>query len=191
MSATGEGESILFVIVSSCVCTCPDDAFPVSLTQRIQIFTQPKGDYASSNFGRPHQEGNDRPAVARLYGEFKKEDWIDPWLDTERLLPGQRWDTEIREAVRVSDCVIICLSRESINKEDYVQKEIIVALNVADEKPEGTIYIIPLKLEECSVPRRLWELQWVNYFEKGGFEKLLLSLKKRAYDLGMNVKLDT
>jgi len=33
-----------------------------------------------------------------------------------------------------------------------------MALDVADEKPDGTIYVIPALLEECSVPDRLKEM---------------------------------
>ena len=40
-----------------------------------------------------------------------------------------------------------------------------------DEKPEGTIFIIPLKLEECDVPGRLAKRHWVNYFENDGYQR--------------------
>jgi hypothetical protein len=35
------------------------------------------------------------------------------------------------------------LSRRSLSKEGYVQKELRQALEVAKEKPEGTIFLIP------------------------------------------------
>jgi hypothetical protein len=69
-------------------------------------------------------------------------------------------------------------SKASINKEGYVQREIRYALDVADEKPEGAIFIIPLRLEECDVPSRLTRWQWVNLFEDGGYENLLRSLRR-------------
>jgi hypothetical protein len=43
-----------------------------------------------------------------------------------------------------------------------VQKEIKFALDVADEQPEDTIFLIPLKLEECDVPERLARWHWVD-----------------------------
>jgi len=128
---------------------------------------------------------SDKLAIRKLYAQLQKEEWIDPWLDEEKLLPGENWDNEIRKAVRDSNCVIVCLSRESVSKEGYVQKEIKLALDVADEKPEGTIFIIPLKLEECSVPSRLSALQWVNYFDNTAYSRLLISLKNRAQNLGI------
>lgn len=50
---------------------------------------------------------------------------------------------------------------------------------MADEQPEGTIFLIPLKLEECEVPERLSEWQWVNLFEERGFERLMRALRTR------------
>jgi len=95
----------------------------------------------------------------------------------EDLLPGQEWKREIPKAVRRSDVVIVCLSHTAINKRGYVQKEIKIALDIADEQPEGTIYIIPLKLEQCEVPERLSHLQWVDFFKEEGYRRLVRSLE--------------
>src|SRR5262245_13326442 len=78
-----------------------------------------------------HSSG-DKPAVRELYQKLHCEHWIDPWLDEEKLIPGQNWDLEIRNAVKTADIVIVCLSRGSVNKEGYVQKEIKQALDIAD-----------------------------------------------------------
>jgi hypothetical protein len=131
---------------------------------------------------------SDKVAVRRLYTQLRTAKWIDPWLDEEELLPGENWDLEIRKAVKSSDIVIVCLSRSSVNKEGYLQKEIKHALDIADEKPEGTIYVVPLKLDACDVPDRLSTWQWVNYFEEGGYDRLMKSLQKRATTLGIMVE---
>jgi len=125
-----------------------------------------------------HSSG-DKPSVRDLFKRLQK-DGFDPWLDEEKLLPGQKWRIEIPKAVKASDVVIVCLSNKSINKEGYIQKEIKYVLDAADEKPEGTIFLIPLKLEECDVPERLCDWHWVNIFEENGYEKLIRSLKQRA-----------
>src|SRR2546426_12139822 len=89
---------------------------------------------------------SDKPAVRVLYERLRTRN-IRPWLDEKMLLPGQDWDLEIKKAVHNSDVVVVCLSRSSITKEGYVQKEIRFALDVAAEKPEGTIFVIPVRLE--------------------------------------------
>lgn len=110
---------------------------------------------------------------------------IDPWLDEEKILPGQNWKLEIEKAVRDVDVVIVCLSNDSISKKGFVQKEITIALDVADEQPEGQIFLIPVKLEDCEVPNRLSHLQWVDYSGEKGFDRLLHSLWARAKELGL------
>jgi hypothetical protein len=60
----------------------------------------------------------------------------------------------------------------------YVHKEIKQALDIADEQPEGSIFLIPVRLEPCQVPDRLGTWQWVDLFAPGAYERLLLSLKR-------------
>jgi hypothetical protein len=125
---------------------------------------------------------SDKPKVKELY-QFLKEAGYDPWLDAVNLLPGEVWESEIKKAVRDSHVVIVCLSETSVNKAGYAQKEIKFALDVADEQPEGHIYVIPTGLEECKVPERISKWHWVNLFEADGHDKLLASLGKRATQL--------
>jgi hypothetical protein len=112
-----------------------------------------------------------------------KADGFDPWLDEERLLAGQDWKLEIINAVRRSDVVIVCLSCGSVSKASYFQKETKLALDVAEEQPEETIFIIPAKLEECEVPERLGRWHWVSLYENNGYDRLKESLRRRASDL--------
>ena len=133
-----------------------------------------------------HSSG-DKPSVRELYHRLLA-DGIDPWLDEEKLLAGQDWQLEIMKAVRASDVVIVCLSQTGISKAGFIQREIRYALDIADEQPEGTIFLIPLKLEECDPPERLRRLQWINYFEERGYGRLMLALKHRAGTLGIAVR---
>jgi hypothetical protein len=120
----------------------------------------------------------DKPRIRDLYKRLRK-DGFAPWLDEEELLPGQDWHHEITKAVRSSHVVVVCLSSGSTAKTGYVQKEIKYALDIADEQPEETIFLIPLKLEECEVPSRLQRWQWVELFEETGYQRLLRALKLR------------
>jgi acyl carrier protein len=131
---------------------------------------------------------SDKPAVRNLYFKLRSAAvYIVPWLDKEDLLPGQRWKYEISLAVRSSDIVLVCISNTSIRKPGYVQKEIKDALDVADLQPEGTIFLIPVKLEECQIPDRLSDIHCVNLYEEDGFDRLMRSLTARAQQLGINV----
>jgi hypothetical protein len=127
----------------------------------------------------------DKPAAHDLYLRLSAEGFIDPWLDEKKLLGGQDWDLEIRRALRRSNAVVICLSQRSVSKVGYVNKEIKRALDIADEQPEGTIFIIPLKLDVCETPDRLSGFQWIKFFMPDGYERLIESLRARAHALGI------
>lgn len=122
---------------------------------------------------------DDKKTVRRLHERLQSAGF-EPWLDEERLLPGQRWRDEIPRAVQASDLVIVCLSKASISKAGYVQREIKYSLDVALQQPESTIFLIPLRLEECEVPGSLQDWQWVDYFEERGYERLKRALDFRA-----------
>jgi outer membrane protein assembly factor BamD (BamD/ComL family) len=126
---------------------------------------------------------SDKPLVRALYQRLV-QDGVDAWLDKAKLLPGQDWGLEIPKAVKESDVVIVCLSKGSVTKEGYVQKEIKIALDAASEKPEGTIFLIPARLEECDVPSQLGLWHWVDLFEPDGYELLMRSLRLRAERIG-------
>jgi hypothetical protein len=128
----------------------------------------------------------DKPAVRKLHRRLTANGFA-PWLDEEDLLPGHDWQYEIPKAVRQSDVVIVCLSPQSSNKEGYIQKEIKFALDAADEKPEGTIFLIPLKLEECNVPERLSRWQCADLFSPNGYRDLLRALRQLAADLNIPI----
>jgi DNA-binding MarR family transcriptional regulator len=124
-----------------------------------------------------HASG-DKPAVKKLY-ERLEGDGFSPWLDEFELLPGQDWEREIRLGVRACHVVVVCLSRRSVTKEGFVQREIKFALDVAEEKPETAIFIIPVRLQEVDVPERLRKWQWADVFREDGYKKLVRALKIR------------
>lgn len=111
---------------------------------------------------------------------------VQPWLDEKNLLGGQDFQQEIRRAVRSSDVVVICLSNNSITKSGFVQREIKYAMELAEEQPEGALFLIPLRLEECNVPQSLSKLHWIDYFKADGYQQLRRALDFRAQALKKN-----
>ena len=122
---------------------------------------------------------DDKAGVKNLYNLLLQRG-CDPWLDSEKLLPGQDWNLEINKALDNSDVILLCLSRKSVDKEGYVQKEIRIALDRALEMPEGRIFLIPARLEECNLPYKIRTYQWVDLFNADGMIKLMKSLTLRA-----------
>ena len=126
----------------------------------------------------------DRSAVREVYARLMAQNY-EVWFDDENLLPGQDWQVEIRKAVRSAHAIVLFLSKRTVAKAGYIQKEIKYALDVADEQPEGAIFLIPVKLEDCEIPDRLRHLQWVNLYDERGWARLMAALDRRATDLGI------
>jgi hypothetical protein len=133
---------------------------------------------------------NDKKVAIELYSALEKQG-ISSWLDVKNLLPGQDWKAEIEKAIRGSVVFIACLSSNSVNKTGFVQAELKKALEVAETIPEGEIYIIPVRLEECNVPASLSRLQWVDYFEEEDKDKLSKAIELRLKKATLSSTLHT
>lgn len=125
----------------------------------------------------------DKSAVLDIYG-WLEQAGVDPWLDTKSLLPGQNWENEIAKALKATDIVIVFLSKASITKRGYVQKELRQALDEADRLPDGSIFLIPLKLDDSEIPQRLSRLHAVNYFAEDTKSRLASAFAVRAMEIG-------
>jgi putative nucleotidyltransferase with HDIG domain len=126
----------------------------------------------------------DKEKVRELY-ETLSSLGVDPWLDEKKLLPGQFWRSELARALQQSHLVLVCLSKKSVSKEGTVQREIKVALDLAQEKPGGSVYLLPMRLEKCEVPSSLKDIQYVDYFEPDWLPKVLCSLAMRSISVGI------
>jgi hypothetical protein len=106
----------------------------------------------------------DKLQVRDVYQRLKALGF-EPWLDEKDILPGQDWDDEIETALETADFVIVFLSERSVKKIGYVQREFRRAMSRSEEMPEGYINTIPVRLDDCTVPRRFSHHQWVNLYE--------------------------
>ena len=134
--------------------------------------TPPSSLSGSREGGLAHSQGSSNNRL--------KERRVDPWLAEDNLLPGQEWHTEIRKAIRSTDAFVACLSRASVSKTGYVNREFKEGLEMAYEQPQGRIFLIPVKLEPCEVPDRFVDKQWADYSDPRGFTSLLESLRLLA-----------
>jgi hypothetical protein len=129
---------------------------------------------------------SDAAVVHALYDRLTR-DGVDVWLDKAKLVPGQDWEFEIRKAVRESDVVIVCHSKQ-FNQRGFRQKEVRIALEEADLLPKGEIFIIPARLEECNVLEDLKRWHWVDLFAEDGYDNLLRALRLRADHIGATLQ---
>jgi len=116
----------------------------------------------------------DKATAQKLYSNLQQIS--NPWLDENDLIPGQNWKSEIKNAVKNADVVLVILSRKSTGRQGFLHKEIGYALDQAEEKIHGTISIVPTLTEECDVPERLSELHFCKLYEPNGFRNLIRAL---------------
>lgn len=110
------------------------------------------------------------------------------FFDKDYLLPGMDWRLEIEERLAQCRLFVVILSRNSVAKEGFVQKEIRLALERAEMMPEGSIFIIPVVAGGVTVPRRLRKYQWINVDDEEGLRDLasaieIVYIRKFGYPL--------
>jgi tetratricopeptide (TPR) repeat protein len=119
----------------------------------------------------------DKHLVHKIYNKLKA-DGFEPWLDKEDLLPGQLWKEEIPRVIHSAACMLVFLSATSIEKRGYVQKEFRLALETLDEIPEGQIFLIPVRIDDCKIPNRFAGIHYCDLFEEDGYERIVKALRK-------------
>jgi len=119
----------------------------------------------------------DKDQVRGFYAKLQR-DGYEVWLDEEILLPGQEWRKEISKAVRETDVVLVFVSRHLITKTGFIQDEIALALNEVGKRTAESIFVIPVLLEDCSIPQELSRWHAVKLSEDSGYRRLLRSLAK-------------
>ena len=104
----------------------------------------------------------DKDFILECYEELKRKNF-EPWMDEHDLLPGQAWDNCLKANMKDTDVVLIFMSSRSVSKIGYVQKEWNYFIDKRREFPENFIYLIPIQLDQCSVPSLISsEIQFIN-----------------------------
>jgi hypothetical protein len=115
----------------------------------------------------------------RLYDDLEQAGFT-PWLDVRRLLPGQNWPRAIDAAIEESDFFVACFSQRSVRKKGGFQSEIRYALDCARRVPLDEVFVVPVRLDECAVPRAIQgKLQYIDLYPDWGqgLERLLTMLR--------------
>jgi hypothetical protein len=128
----------------------------------------------------------DRDSAVRLSRELRQAG-LAPWIDVQDLIGGQDWRLAVTEAIHSSSYFLALISKSSVSKRGYVQKELREAMDVLQQFPPGQIYLVPVRLDE-SVPthQTLADLHWVDLFPSypQGLRRLLISLGVAESEVG-------
>ncbi len=124
----------------------------------------------------------DRVQVKKLYHALQKAG-LEPWMDQEKLLPGQNWPRAIERAIELSDFFVGCFSRRSAVKHGHFQCELRYALDLAARVPLEDIFLVPVRLNDCEVPGHIArKVQYVDLFPdwERGIERLVKMMRRQA-----------
>ena len=129
----------------------------------------------------------DVKAVERLL-EALETAGFSPWTDARKLVPGQNWPRAIESAIETSDFFVACFSKNSVNKTGGFQSEVRYALDCARRVPLDEIFVVPLRLDGCRVPRSIQrEFQYVDLFPDWarGIRRLLAMMRREVARRGV------
>ncbi len=118
----------------------------------------------------------DEEQVDALYKMLQKEGF-EPWMDVKRLTAGENWISAIEQAVDDSDFFLVLISKNSIDKRGFIQREMKFALDLLGQESSPNVRVIPALLDDSTVPEPLIKFPRVNLFEKNGFSKLVSALQ--------------
>ena len=124
----------------------------------------------------------DTEYAMRLYEDLDRARF-SAWLDQKKLLPGQNWPRAIEAAIESSDFFLACFSSRSVRKRGGFQSEVRYALDCARQLPLDEIYIVPVRLDECTVPRAIQhQFQYIDLYPDwdAGVERLLAMLRREV-----------
>jgi hypothetical protein len=106
---------------------------------------------------------------------------FSPWMDVRKLMPGQNWPRAIETAIENSDFFLPCFSPNSVSKRGGFQAEIRYALDCARRVPLDDMFVVPLRLNACRVPRSIQkETQYIDLFpdRAAGIRQLASALRR-------------
>lgn len=119
----------------------------------------------------------DKPQVDEIYVALRKAG-LNPWMDRpptpyqlEGIPLGENWDNVIRKNIKEARIILSFFSKASVAKEGYIQRECRLVLDCIAEKPQSSPSLIPVLLEECTLPAvkvdtvSFQQFQWHNLYD--------------------------
>ena len=121
--------------------------------------------------------------LARRLGESLITRGCAPWIDKDQLMPGQDWPRAIESSIRSADAFVACFTRRSILKRGQFQCELRYAIDCARQVPLDQEFLIPARLERCTLPRQIADsVQYVDLFPgwERGVKRIARSVHRAA-----------
>lgn len=150
-----------------------------------EFHSSPDGQYCFGGDRRPgvfiSYASEDRRAADKLANRLNQAGF-SAWIDRRRLRPGDSWQRTIETAIDTSDFFLACLSSNSLRKRGTFQRELRMAIDCARNIPLDETYFIPLRLDDCAIPRAIRdEWQYIDLFPdfEAGVGKVITAMHQQ------------
>ncbi|MEV7036766.1 toll/interleukin-1 receptor domain-containing protein [Amycolatopsis sp. NPDC051061] len=81
-----------------------------------------------------------------------REAGYDTWMDRDRLAPGMRWKSAIRDAILNGDSFVACFSPRYWKSRTYMNEELTIAVEQLRLMPRDRQWFMPVVFEDCELP---------------------------------------
>jgi hypothetical protein len=119
----------------------------------------------------------DRERVMPIY-ERLKQAGLDVWIDRDQLRGGADWEETIRHEMLKCRRIVIFLSN-ALNDGGFFLAELGLSRAVAKDRVKRGTFLIPVRLEACSIPMILSQWNAIDLFEPDGERRLFEALGVR------------
>src|SRR5215470_19940100 len=112
---------------------------------------------------------NDSDFALRLAGDLKAAG-ANVWLDQLDIIPGQRWDRAVEDALTNCPSMLVILTPASVNSTNVMDE---VSFALEEQKS-----VIPIVYQQCVIPFRLRRVEHVDFTKDyaRGLKELLKTL---------------
>jgi hypothetical protein len=109
------------------------------------------------------------------------------WIDIENLVPGERWENAIQKALKNASFIVVCLSKTSVKKRGFAQRELKHALYAEEGMLVDDIYLLPIRFDSCEIPQPLLDFQVLEIKDENDFLIVANSILEGCHRRGITV----
>lgn len=104
-------------------------------------------------------------SAVNIIREYLEASGISVWMDRESLRAGELWMQTIRAAIRDGAFFVLCLSKKMVDRPtSVVYREMALALEELKLRPRDHEWFLPLRIEDCSIPKEVADFHHVDLF---------------------------
>lgn len=125
----------------------------------------------------------DKKVVRRVYDALLVSGF-EVWMDAASVFGEQEREPEIVHWLEQAACMLVFLSKNSVRKVGATHHEFGQLIDTWKDMPEGTVYTIPVRINDCEIPSLLSRLDPIDLFDDQGLEHVIYCLHKGAAKRG-------